>query len=559
MKNKFMKKAVAAALSVAIVLSMLPLSDLTDVSAKAPFVKLNTTFKTLVVGQTYKLKIKNNTLGWKVTKAVAKDSTICKAANKKSYVKLSAKGEGRTSIRVTLKTAKRKGAGATKKLSCRVNVKPVEALPDTPEVPDMPALPDTPTVATDKTVESQEALEKALADENIKKITIKTDSEKTFKIASGEYKDVDVIVDAPKADVDNSGVFKSITIKAIKDSTWFEKAIGNAIRVEALKTRIVVEQSAVVSDISLVTPGADVGIEARGAVKDIHIKSRLTAVISGSATAKIPVTVDAAAVGAALTFSIPVKVITAANVSVVFQKGAENSSLEMTEKTISVTVDTSVKIEVEKADGTKQTISANRKTTVTYTQPAPSSSGGNGGYYGGTGSSGTGGAGSTNAGGQEKLLEELDKAVSNLQVTLSGTVVVTGAPFSVEQGGYVLVHEENGELWTTSTVTRGALKLTISPIKVPSGLTVEKDEEHYDCESEIVWDMFVEGDRLPGHKIIPWEVKVISPVKKEIKKYFDVTLQKEKWISKDGVLVSSDFKVEEIDQKKVDELMKPKA
>lgn len=381
MRDRFIKKIAASVLSAAIAVSMLPYAGMMDASAKAPFVKLHTTFKTLTAGQTYKLKLKNNTLGWKVTKAVSTDSAVCRAANKKSYVKLTAKSEGRTTVRVTLKTAKRKGAGAVKKLSCRVNVKPVEVMPDTPAVPDTPVLPDTPKVETDKTVESQEALEKALADENVKKITIKTDSEKTFTIASGEHKDVDVIVDAPKADVDNSGVFKSITIKAIKDSTWFEKAVGNAIRVEALKTRIVVEQSAVVADISLVTQGADVGIDVRGAVKDIHIRSKLSAVISGSVTEKIPVTVDAVAADAALTFSIPVKVTTAANISVIFQKGAEDSTLDLTEKTISVKVETSVKIEVEKADGTKQTISANRKATITYTQPVSSPSSGNGSSY----------------------------------------------------------------------------------------------------------------------------------------------------------------------------------
>lgn len=49
-----------------------------------------------------------------------------------------------------------------------------------------------------------------------------------------------------------------------------------------------------------------------------------------------------------------------------------------------------------------------------------------------------------------------------------------------------------------------------------------------------------------------------SPVKQEKRIYFDITLKKEKWISKDGVLTDSDFVVEQIDQARADELMKPK-
>lgn len=177
MKNRFMKKAFAVTLSAMMALTVSMAEDPANVSAKAPHVKLNTTFKTLKAGQAYKLKLKNNTLGWKITKAVSKDNTICKTVNKKAYVKLTAAGEGRTSIRVTLKTAKRKGTHSMKKLSCRVNVKPAEAQ-DSPEMPDVP---DTPKSETDKTVENQTDLEKALADQNVKKITIKTNDEKNLQ------------------------------------------------------------------------------------------------------------------------------------------------------------------------------------------------------------------------------------------------------------------------------------------------------------------------------------------------------------------------------------------
>lgn len=394
MRRQFVKKVLAVMLSASMVLPVTAETSRTEISAKAQFVKLHTAFKTLKPGQVYKLKLKNNTIGWKVKKAVSKDNTVCKAVNKKTYVKLTAKGEGRTSVWVTLKTAKRKGVSSEKKLRCRVNVKPVETT-QKPETQPEPPEPETrPEIQTEKIVSSQAELDAALADGNVRKITIQTDAQTAFAIAAGEHKGVELIVNAPNADVDNSGVFGSVTIKAVRDNTWRERAQGNTIRVEALKTRVVVEQEASVPKIDVVTAGADVKLEVNGSVAHVDMKAALSLEISGSVTEKIPVSIDKEAKGAVLAVSVPVSVSAAADANVAFRKGAENSTLRVTEKTTKVLVDTQVKIEVTKADGTKQTINANLKVTVTQSAQTPSypsypgsgSTGGSGGSTGGSGS-----------------------------------------------------------------------------------------------------------------------------------------------------------------------------
>lgn len=142
------------------------------------------------------------------------------------------------------------------------------------------------------------------------------------------------------------------------------------------------------------TAGADVKLEVNGSVAHLDMKAALSLEISGSVKEKIPVSIDKEAKGAVLAVSVPVSVSAAADANVAFRKGAENSTLRVTEKTTKVLVDTQVKIEVTKADGTKQTINASLKVTVTQSAQTPSypsypGSGSTGGFGGSTGGSGS--------------------------------------------------------------------------------------------------------------------------------------------------------------------------
>ena len=214
MKKNLIKKVFAVSLSIAMACSLLPAANPVTASAAAPYVSLKTTFKTLKVGQKYKMTLKNNTVSWKIKKVETTAKTIATVYGKTtSSVMIKGKSEGRATIRVYLKTAKRKTKN-TKTLRCRVKV-----VTDTTVNP-------TPT-QTDATVTNQAELDAALKETNITKITIKPATAENFVIASGTYANVDLIVDAPQSDITNSATFKSVTVNNIKPETWTEKGAGN--------------------------------------------------------------------------------------------------------------------------------------------------------------------------------------------------------------------------------------------------------------------------------------------------------------------------------------------
>lgn len=133
MKKSFMTRVLAVSLSAAMAFSMSSASNLMTASA-ASTVNLKTTFKTLKVNQTYQLTLKNNTLGWKITKVTTSNKSICTVYNKKaSSVMLKGKGVGRAKIQVKVKTTKRKYPKNIKIMTCTANVK-AASNPDTPVV-----------------------------------------------------------------------------------------------------------------------------------------------------------------------------------------------------------------------------------------------------------------------------------------------------------------------------------------------------------------------------------------------------------------------------------------
>lgn len=123
MKKSFMTRVLAVSLSAAMAFSMSSASNLVTASA-ASTVNLKTTFKTLKVGQTYKLTLKKNTLNWKITKVQTTNKKICTVYGKTaSSVMLKGKGVGRAKISVKVKTTKRKYPKNIKIMKCTANVK----------------------------------------------------------------------------------------------------------------------------------------------------------------------------------------------------------------------------------------------------------------------------------------------------------------------------------------------------------------------------------------------------------------------------------------------------
>ena len=229
-------------------------------------VKLNVRSKTLKVGQKgYKLKLVNNQQGWKIKKVTTTNAAVCKPyGKKKTYVLLKGKGKGSATIQVKVtRTVVKNGKKTTKskQLSCRVLVK-AAAAKDTEQ-----------TLKEDVTVSGQQQLEAALKNPATKTLRFQTEDEGAFTIPKADYPGIDLIVDAPNADMENNGTFKSISVQAIKDSTWLENAAGNFLNILAKTARIVVSQGAGVSGIAFAQTGAKVALEVNGTVNEVSFRS----------------------------------------------------------------------------------------------------------------------------------------------------------------------------------------------------------------------------------------------------------------------------------------------
>ncbi len=376
MKKNLIKKVFAVSLSIAMACSLLPAANPVTASAAAPYVSLKTTFKTLKVGKSYKMTLKNNTVSWKIKKVETTDKTIATVYGKTtSSVMIKGKSEGRATVRVKLKTSKRK-KNNTKTLRCRVKV--VTSTPSTVD-------PTTPA-QTDATVTTQQELTDALANTSITKITIKPAGAVNFTIPSGTYSNVDLIVDAPQSDITNSATFKSITVENIKPETWTENGVGNAFTWNALNGRFVVNKGASVRAVSISKPNAKVAIHVEeGTIATINVTAKVEISLTGKlaeGAAPIAISFSGAATDAKLTTAVKVAVTTFAKIAAIFEKGAEDSTIKLDAANISVDItnNTTKAIEVTKNNNTKQSVSAGHKGTVTAvattTTPGGSTSGG---------------------------------------------------------------------------------------------------------------------------------------------------------------------------------------
>ncbi len=438
MKKNLIKKVFAVSLSIAMACSFLPAANPVTASAAAPYVSLKTTFKTLKVGQKYKMTLKNNTVSWKIKKVETTDKPIATVYGKTtSSVMIKGKSEGRATIRVHLKTSKRKQHN-TKTLRCRVKV-----------VTSTPTVDPTPTV-TDATVTTQAELDEALKTSTITKITIKPTTAVNFVIPANTYNNVDLIVDAPLSDIENSASFKSITVENIKAETWTEKGSNNAFTWKAAKGRLAIAKGAVVKSVSIPTTKAKVDIDVQeGTLNVVNVSSDAEVSITGKlaeGAAAVAISFSATATNAKLTTAIKAAVTTFAKIAAVFQKGAEDSTIKLEAVNISVLVtnNTVKAIVVTKNNNTLQSVSAGATGTV----ESVSTSGGN-----------NGNSGSNNPGS------------SNPKPTTSARIL-TGSAVKVTVGGT-----------TTSAAISGAgvkvsdskINLDISGVRLvtPSSLTVQ--------------------------------------------------------------------------------------
>lgn len=365
MKKNLIKKMFAVSLSIAMGCSLLPAANPVTASAAAPYVSLNTAFKTLKVGQKYKLTLKNNSLNWKITKAESTDKAVASVYRVQAKsLKIKPKSEGRTTVRVSLKTNARKNKN-TKTLKCRVKV--VSTTTPTPDVP-------TPDVKTEATVTTQAQLDEALATSSITKITIKPTDGTNFTIPKASYSTVALIVDAPDSDIENSATFQSITIENIKAETWTELGEGNSFTVTAPKSSIKVGKDAKVKNITIAKKDIVFNLNVDGgAVEGVTVNEKSEVNITGTSAedaALIPVTVNAGAGDAVVKSAIRVALSLNAKVTVEFTKGAEGSTIkvEVAGLTFKLSNKTDKEIIVTNSDNTTQKVIAGQEKDIT--QPA---------------------------------------------------------------------------------------------------------------------------------------------------------------------------------------------
>ena len=306
---KQMKKLLAFVLAFAMIITIYQPSAV-YAAAKKPGLSAKT--MTLQVGQKKTLKVKN--AGKKAKLKWSSNKKSIATVSKKGVVKAVKAGNAIVTCKVTTKN------GKTTKLTCKVAVKKTAKV-------------------TSLTVGSQKELEKALKNKNVTKITVATQGAVTFTVPQGDYSKVELVINAPNADVVNNGKFKSIDIQAIKPNTYRENAKGNVITVSATgDARVIVETGATVEKIMVSGSKGNVKLVVDGTLSGITIDAPVNVTVEGKTTAAVPVTVNEKAAGANVTSSTPVEVKAAATIALNLTKGAEGSKVETTSDKAEVTV-----------------------------------------------------------------------------------------------------------------------------------------------------------------------------------------------------------------------------
>ena len=100
-------------------------------------------------------------------------------------------------------------------------------------------------------------------------ITYSSDSADQIVIPSGDYSNKTLEINAPKAEVNNSGQFEKVVINAIAENTYIENA-NNIIYFNAAKGRVVVEVNAVATINLGSSDNQSLRLENKGSVNDLH-------------------------------------------------------------------------------------------------------------------------------------------------------------------------------------------------------------------------------------------------------------------------------------------------
>lgn len=187
-------------------------------------------------------------------------------------------------------------------------------------------------------VSNQSELNKVLASDHFTKIMLATDKEAVFTIAEGNYSDTTLFVDAPRAEIKNHAIFKSIHINAIKEDTWEENAIGNSLYVTAIKVRIIVNGMAEIREITFDREEAVIFIEQNGVVQKLTLLKPADLNLTGDGE-RVPITIEQTSEGSTITTSVPIKIEAADDLDIILNSGSEGSMINKSDPSIRVKVD----------------------------------------------------------------------------------------------------------------------------------------------------------------------------------------------------------------------------
>ncbi|MDK2809042.1 MAG: hypothetical protein PWP24_1779, partial [Clostridiales bacterium] len=192
------------------------------------------------------------------------------------------------------------------------------------------------TKAKVATVATQTALNNALSDKTITKITIKTTKTRTFTVPKKSYQTKTLVISAAKATLVNQGIFSSIVVtnaRTIKDF-----ADGNNVVINDAKLTYQANNGAKVEKLTFARNGAKATISADGEIGQILLVNKAALVIKGTSTKKIPIQVQKKAKGSSLTASIPANIETEADANIVLKVGAEGSQITSTNQDLKLTI-----------------------------------------------------------------------------------------------------------------------------------------------------------------------------------------------------------------------------
>lgn len=252
-------KVLATALATAMLFSVASINLSTSSAASKPTIAKSVKVS---VGGSKKASFKAK--GFKIKKVTSKssDKTVATVKASKKAITVSGITSGKATITSTVKATK-KGKTKTYKLKTKVTVSD-----GTTPLPSIGPL-------EEMTVNNQATLNAALEGAGNAKITLSTTDSTTFDIISGNYPNVDLIVDTPNAYVNNGGSFRSVTIKALKSNGWTEKGEDNTITVST-SDQMIFDAHTVAKIKSLTYTGTSKSIQTinvSGKIKNLNVSS----------------------------------------------------------------------------------------------------------------------------------------------------------------------------------------------------------------------------------------------------------------------------------------------